>query len=386
MDMREYLRQVLTSWWNLITVAGALIAIVSGVSADAVSPVVWIALIVVGVVLAQAHAYRGAFEKHRHTEVLGPGASELPRRTSTDVVQTLSADQPSSPVLDPTLLRGRFAPSMYLADVRDAEEALMIRFVLAGRVRRVPAPELGSEQEREFKEAVDSSTFERWVLDATHRVAPLGLWRSVDPTGSIIVSLLRPDAPVAGGAWTIEARASINLRPVMSMEPPGYGVMTLDATFRPSDDHASPDRTNVKAMSLEELDALLYIMLSSGIDQVAPTAFGYDPSTKGLVSVTCHIVVRGHNSLGDYVPLERAAWQRAEGTRDVLGGDWSPESYDEIASPERRSALVRSWIKQLLRNSGFRGHEGDIDRMPQPDRPYSGTFDSAREQTTTPHP
>jgi hypothetical protein len=59
-EPREYLWQVATSWWNLITALGAALAILSGVSGVHTPWWLWLALIIGGLLLAQYQAFQNA--------------------------------------------------------------------------------------------------------------------------------------------------------------------------------------------------------------------------------------------------------------------------------------------------------------------------------------
>lgn len=73
--------------------------------------------------------------------------------------------------------------------------------------------------------------------------------------------------------------------------------------------------------------------------------------------------------LGTFIELRKEEWSRAEGSYDRHGAEWEPTDRADLASPEPRADAIRHWLKRLLRDSGIRGHEAEIDDLPVPELP-----------------
>jgi len=181
------------------------------------------------------------------------------------------------------------------------------------------------------------------------------------------VSLRRPVAPSSLEGWTVEGHAFLTLAPYRSMGATGRAFLILDVIFRPAADDAA-----TAVLRVHELAELVGTLLSALVDEVGPamfTRFNQRPDWELLAAAV--LVSSTAGMLGDFVDLHEDGWGRAEGALDRQGAEWLPESYSEIETPEQRAATVRDWIKKLLRDSGIRGHELDIDAMPVPSRKCS---------------
>lgn len=297
-------------------------------------------------------------------------AYDAASRTTTWMPLPAADPEPAPPVLptlDRNILRGRVYPYMYAPSVESTEAALAVRGALAFRIPREPEPILDSRTERAFEDALANSSLEGWLLSETSltgRSSEKHWWRSVDPTRSTIVSLLRPRAPVVVEGWTLEGRASISIRPQPSIDPPGWAIMTMDTVLRPDPDVAE---RGTRPLALEEFYELLFTILSTLLDEITPNVLPLitGPGLNELLSVAFVAIANGLR-FSDFVSLDRAHWRRAEGAYDPLGGEWEPNDYSDIEGTEQRADLIRGWIKKLLRDAGIRGHEDDIDRFPLP--------------------
>ncbi len=268
------------------------------------------------------------------------------------------------PTLDPLLLRGRVYPYHYLPAMDSTEKALCLRSVAAVGVRAQPEPTVTTESEEIFEQLLGDSQLEQWIVDGTSRSRPLpanSFWRSVYPTRSTIVTLQRPATTMFPVGWTIEGKAGLNLRPHLSVQPVETAWVNVDAVIRPDTDQAPRSL----ALSLEDLFSLFHAELGTLLEDLVPEMVPRltGRATYELRAVTSILSATGA-SLGDFVPLVRSDWRRAEGAFDPQGGEWSLEDFSEVEDTEQRTNTVRRWFKTLLRDAGIRGHERFIDALP----------------------
>ena len=268
------------------------------------------------------------------------------------------------PSLDPHLLSGRIYPYQYLPAVDTTEKALCLRSVAAFVVPVEREPIISTENEQLFEQLLDESQLDRWIVNATSRSPRLPaneFWRSVYPTRSTIVTLQRPATLTVPLGWTIEGRAALNLRPYLTTAPAGTAWVNVDVVVRPDADHV----VRSLPLSLEDLFLLFCAELATLVEAVLPAIVPQLTSraTYELRAVTSVLSTTGAD-LGEFVPLMRSAWSRAEGSHDPAGGEWSLEDFLDVEHADQRVGTVRRWLNRLLRDAGIRGHEQFVDAFP----------------------
>jgi hypothetical protein len=183
---------------------------------------------------------------------------------------------------------------------------------------------------------------------------------------SWIVTLRRPAVRFqVQKEWTIDAQAQITLRPTTGPVPAGWLTLLLDAVVRPTTSAGAPSRP----LSLQDFYELLYVMLSSLLDEIGPRAVTALTGSFDLLALAAVATPTGA-MFNDFVPFDWINGERAEGSGDVPGAQWTAKTLDEIADPEARAASLRAWLVRILRDSGFiRGYERDIDQLEPPRLP-----------------
>ncbi len=291
----------------------------------------------------------------------GQGAPEPPPAT---LVQA----QPTT-ALEPALLRGRILPATYGTLIRSDERALLSRVALAAAVPTTPEPTLRSATQQLFEDTVAGSPLERFLHEFTSplpRPDPEHFWRLVEPTKSWIITAARPTARMIVDGWTVEAQAAISLKHQPSIQPIGWAKLHLDVAIRPLADTPEPGAKKWIPLSLDDLFALVYIPLSTLLDEVAPTVIA---SITGeplrVLSVGCLVLPNG-DPFSRYVRFSTYAQGRIEGATDASAIDWYPPTLDEIVPPDARAEAVRRRIEGLFVDGGFRGFEQAIERLEVP--------------------
>jgi hypothetical protein len=388
MHLRTYVRTVALSWWNLMAVAGATLAIVGGVTGIDTPWWLWLALILGGVVLAQAQAatkavHGGEAKELGPSELVAIDEAEVVELTPTGFHEAVSpvaalgayeaaspSRSPSGPTrlreLDPTILRGRVYPYMYSRVVDPTEKALPVRVALAARIPSDVAAEIESDGHQAFEDAVATSVIERWILSQTTLGRPdyQHLWEPVDPNTSWIATLRRPPVRLMQKGWTLDAQAAVISRATSTPGVGGWLTMTLDTVIRPTEQEMERSRP----LSFEELYELAYVMTSAMLDEIGPAVSMGIVGEYDLLSLAT-LIMPTAGSFGEFVPLDWINGQRATGTGDVPGAEWYPASRDEIDDPDARAESLRRWFKKILRDSGFiRGYDADIARLKPPGR------------------
>jgi hypothetical protein len=353
--MRDYFIAVARSWWNAITAAGVVLALVAGISGVAISSAIWIALLVIGVLFAQAQAFRALTAEHR-SALTGRAAQEDPRRSGN-----------LSPALDPLLLQGRIYPYMYMSAMDSTEKAFCVRSVAAVRLPQDLEPFLATDDEHLLIDRIAASKLDAWITKATSRdgrPSASPSWHSVHPTTSTVVTLQRPSVALLFGGWTIEARAGYNLRPYGSTGARRMAWINLDVVVRPEGEPIA----NRWPLSLEDLYSVICVELSSLLDDGLAGSSVAGISNPSLLAVATVFVTTGAR-LGDFVLMMRPSWHQAEGALEAPGGEWPLPDYADADDPVRRADTVRTWIKTLVRDSGISGHEADVEQFGNSTRP-----------------
>jgi hypothetical protein len=258
-------------------------------------------------------------------------------------------------------------PYQYLAVVEPTEKALCVRTVAAVGIPKQSQLTIGSRQQESFDGLIRNSSFEKWIKTVT---APWSQtsgrhisWRPANPTRSTILTLARTPSHTYPPEWLINARAVINLAPYRSTQPAGRAWMNLDLIVRPNQSHEPQSL----GLSLDDLFGLLCVQLTTLLDETLPS---FMPELTARDDYALHavdsVLTTTGASLGNFVPLMRAGWDRVEDASDPLGDEWGFEDYRETESPEQRAAVVRSWLKTLLLDAGISGHESSIDSLAMP--------------------
>ena len=350
--MRDYFIAVARSWWNAITAAGVVLALVAGVSGVAIPSPAWIALLVIGVLFAQAQAFRRLSAEHRNAPT-GPASGAVDQHSP--------AGTNLSPALDPILLQGRIYPYMYMSAMDSTERAFCVRSVAAVRLPQGLEPFLATDDEHRLMDRIAASKLDAWITAATSRdgrASPSSSWHSVYPTTSTVVTLQRPSVALLFGGWTIEGRAGYNLRPYGSTGARGMAWINLDVVVRPEGEPIA----NRWPLGLEDLYSLICVELSSLLDDGLAGSSVAGISHPSLLAVATVFVTTAAR-LGDFVLMMRPSWHQAEGALEAPGGEWPLRDYADVEDPVRRAETVRTWIRTLLRDSGISGHEADVEQF-----------------------
>jgi hypothetical protein len=359
--MRDYFIAVARSWWNAITAAGVVLALVAGVSSAAIPSAVWIALLVIGVFFAQVQAFRTISAEHRDTAIGPTPRARAPRARAPRA----RAEHPRpgtnlSPALDPLLLQGRIYPYMYMSAVDSTEKAFCVRSAAAVRVPDEHETFLDTDDEHRLLDAVAASRLNAWIVTATSRIrtgSASPLWHSIYPTTSTVITLQLPPVDLLFGGWTVEGRVGYNLRPYGSTGAAGTAWVNVDVAIRPEGSSIAN-----RPVSLEDLFSVICAELSTVLDDGLAGLSLAGISRPSLLAVATVVVTTGAR-LGDFVLMMRPSWHQAEGALEALGGEWPLRDYADVEDPIRRAETVRTWIKTLLRDSGISGHEADVDRF-----------------------
>ena len=286
---------------------------------------------------------------------------------------TTARPEASHTPLDPTILRGRIFPNQFAASVSASEQVLAIRAAIAGQLPEDPPPMIDSSDEQAFLDLVAGSSLEAWAEQATTPSAQR--WRSIDPTSSSVVTLRRPPTPSLIDGWEVECRAFLTVTPYHWGRPAGHGFLIIDVLFRPTGDEG-----RAEILTLHDLFELLFVLPAAVVDQIGTHLFERLSRGAGSNVLSATVVAQSYGlPLGTFVELHKDGWSRAEGSHDRHGAEWEPTEHAEIASSDRRAHAIREWLKKLLRDSGIRGHEAEIEAMPAPGLP---TLHVRREVST----
>jgi hypothetical protein len=119
-------------------------------------------------------------------------------------------------------------------------------------------------------------------------------------------------------------------------------------------------------LSLEDLYAAIYALVTSLLDEIAPAvlpkivrADDYEALSFGCV------VVPNADSFSTYFPLDWHGGRRADDAYDVAGAEWYPDSLTDL-SPANRAETIRSWVGQIIRDSGYYGFEDALPKLQPP--------------------
>jgi hypothetical protein len=155
------------------------------------------------------------------------------------------------------------------------------------------------------------------------------------------------------------------LKPAPTVGPAGWLILNLDTAIRPIDGSAAPtDGKEWKPLSLDELAELIFVMLTSLLDEVVPTILPKITDSPPL-AITCLLLPNG-DELTRYVGLERYAQRRIEGATGPHAIDWHLTSLAEIATPEAMFASIRDRIEDLFVDGGYRGYEHALEQLAMP--------------------
>jgi hypothetical protein len=261
-------------------------------------------------------------------------------------------------------LLNHIQPWMSSPTISSDERALAIRAALAGAIRTNPEPYLTPREQQAFEEAVAGSPLEKLMVELTEHGGLRTrerLWQRVDPTNTWIITLSRPPLPrVMYAEFSVEARASVSLRPVPGAGTGKWLILCLDVVVQPPG--ADDERSGGTPLSLDDFHSLLYGPLSALLE-VAPAVLS--PLNEGateILSVGCLLIPNG-GGLEDYLRLGTYASGRAQGASDSSAIQWFASSLDEIASPEARLATTRRLLERFFIDGGYSGYEEAIDRL-----------------------
>jgi hypothetical protein len=285
------------------------------------------------------------------------------RSALTDSAPTTARSKTLHAQLDPTMLRGRIFPNQFAASVSASEKVLVVRAGIAAQLPEDRAPMIDSCDEQAFLDLVPGSSLEAWAEQVT--ISSAQGWRSIEPASSSVVTLRRPPAPSVIDGWEVECRAFVTVAPYPSLRPVGHGIVILDVLFRPTG-----DEQRAKILTLGDLFDLLFVLPAALVGQIGMHLFERLSRGAGSTVLSATVVAQSYGlPLGAFVELQKDGWSRAEGSHDRHGAEWEPTDHADLASPERRADAIREWLKKLVRDSGIRGHEAEIEALPTPELP-----------------
>jgi TIR domain len=291
-------------------------------------------------------------------------AEKLVERVREGTPTTEQSGRTSLGALEPTYLLNHIQPWTSSPSISSEERVLAIRTALAGSIRTSPEPYLTPREQQAFEDAVAESSLEGLMVELTEfggRRAPEGLWRRVDPTNTWVITLSRPPQPrVMYEEFSVEARASISLRPVAGEGTGAWLVLYLDVVIRPQGPEV--ERSGGTPLSLDDFHNLLYAPLSALLE-VAPALLS--PLNDGdpeILSVGCLLIPNG-GGLDEYVRLGTYASARAHGAPDPSAIQWLASNLDEIASPEALLTTTHRLLERFFIDGGYSGYEKAIDRL-----------------------
>ncbi len=302
----------------------------------------------------------------RSSEGVQAIADKLERRVRGEE-PVVSAATPTR--LEPSLLRGRISPHIHSPYIQSEDHALSSRVAIAATVPTDPEPTLRPATQQLFEDALVGSQVESFLQELTmrgRRPRPEHVWELVDPTRTSVITAARPSARMAGiDGFAAEARAAVTLRHQPSVVPLGWLIMHIDIAIRPEYE-LRPDVIEPIPLSLDDLFALVYVPLTVILDEIAPAVLTAISGDQGeLLAVGC-LVMPHHDLFSRYVAFQHYADGRITGSSDPFAIDWYPSTLDEIATPEARTAAVRERIEGLFIDGGYRGFEGDLERLSPP--------------------
>lgn len=304
----------------------------------------------------------GTLSPGNEASVNNPAEVKLEKTGDTDVLPSTEPFEPVS--FQPRFLMGRLLPGALTAWITSDEQCLLVRAGFAAVTPTDPEPKLGTNEQEVLEDAANSSSLEAWCrsIEIKDGASEPNAWEPIDPTETRIITLARPPVEMMPGGWTIEGRSAITTRPgVSGMGPQGWLLLHAGIVIRPPE--AKPAS---KPLSLSDFHDLLWALTTSLIAEVGPAVL---PDLCGrpdpIFSFEC-IVLPQRDFLGKYTEVERPGWRRVKGMRDASGGDFNPSSLAEIQDEDARIRTTRSWVAEILRNSGNSRHEDDVSRLEPP--------------------
>jgi hypothetical protein len=291
-----------------------------------------------------------------------PAGLKLEKMGAPAVLRSPERSEPVS--FQPRFLMGRLLPGALTTWITSDEQCLLVRAGIAATTPTDPEPKLGTSEQEAFEDATASSSLEVWCrsIEIRDAASDASAWEPIDPTETRIVTLARPSVEMMPGGWKIEGRSAITTRPgVGSLGPQGWLLLHTGIVIRPPEASLAS-----KPLSLSDFHDLLWVLTTSLVAEVGPAVL---PDLCGrpdpIFSFEC-IVLPQRDLLGKYTEVERPGWRRVEGMRDASGGDFNPSSLVEIQDEGARIKTTRSWVAEILRNSGNSRHEDDVSRLEPP--------------------
>jgi len=316
----------------------------------------------------------------RSTEGIDAIAAKLERRVRTAAVTNATPKMPvesERDTLEPSLLRGRVLPYSYSPIVQSEDHALISRVALAARGPTAPEPKLRSDTQQLFEDALASSSLESFLHELTSarpRPHPEHFWRLVEPTKSWVITAARPAAKMVVDGWTAEGKAAVSLKHAPSVGPLEWLILNVDVAIRPLVPVSPPETKEWIPLSLDDLFSLVYVPLTTLLDEAAPVVLrSITGELPDVLAVGCLLLPHA-DVFSRYVRLSNHARGRVEGATDPSAIDSYPSSLAEIATGEARAASIRSRIEGLFIDGGYRGFESDVEHLAPPTlRPAAAT-------------
>ncbi len=218
-------------------------------------------------------------------------------------------------------------------------------------------------------DALANSQLESFLQGLTtyaRRPQPEHFWELVDPTKTWVITAARSSAPMSGiDGFAVEGHAAVALEHHPSVVPLGWLILHVDVEIRPKFE-SRPDVIEPIPLSLDDLFSLVYVPLTTLLDEIAPAVL---PAISGdqpnLLAVGCMVMSHG-DPFGRYVALEHYADRRISGSTDPAAFEWYPASLEEIVTTDARTAAVRERVEALFIVGGYRGFERVLQRLTPP--------------------
>jgi hypothetical protein len=341
--LREYASRFVRSWWAGIGLVGGALGLFASLFGLDIPTWSWRGVVVFAIVVAGFRVF---------DDVCGERDAARAELAARDE----GTGQPAQLSFEPRILEGRLFPSSDYVVVDSAERALVIRVAYA---LLTDDPQLDSDAQRGFEDAVAASALESLILEETTHLRRAGgdhWWRRTRPTRSSVVTVRRPRASTVSGDYDIEGQAVLNLHPAHTPWPTGWLLLVADVVVRPIKDDAG------HAFTFQSLFAAAEVVVRALVDEIAPAVMERVAPDATPYSLTLLLQPQGM-SLSEVVAFDWNDWDRAEDMGDAAGGQWFAPSAQVVADSRSRQEDLRRWFGRLLADSGYSGYEQDLGAL-----------------------
>jgi hypothetical protein len=257
-------------------------------------------------------------------------------------------------------LVGHYKIRMYAAPVQHNEKATAFRVVIAADSRPI-VTELDSATKAAFKDALSSSSLERWGSHSVANRTPAGEtgWLRAPPNLGTVATFER-DWGLSGGS-VLRGKATLELP--AGVQSGSRAVLTLDVIERPADADANAPRLH---LTLAELHAFLHLLGKAAVDEIASVVFPMlcAEGRRALVGPNYEISF-GDRSLNTTVDIPSSFSRPANAVNNHSAEINTPEGSDP-RDPTARDTIIRRGLEKMLRNNEYDEIEDEIAKLPLP--------------------